>query len=171
MKPKEEITSDQSSPSGVGELNNNTTATIITMNHTDIGDCDDLSDDGDSNDSQFDDTDLIASACQDEITAQLAAAGKFTVSKSNTCMYTLEHVYDDFLSDHDQPVRCGCETCPEFVHASKLLNELTAREIERGKTKQYDFLSNYIFISTRHFQFKRPNVSQYTSINPQRMSI
>ena len=79
MKPKEEITSDQSSPSGVGELNNNTTATatIITMNHTDIGDCDDLSDDGDSNDSQFDDNDLIASACQDEITAQLAAAGKF----------------------------------------------------------------------------------------------
>ncbi|XP_074600350.1 DNA-binding protein P3A2-like isoform X1 [Brevipalpus obovatus] len=80
MKPKEEITSDQSSPSGVGELNNNTTATIITMNHTDIGDCDDLSDDGDSNDSQFDDTDLIASACQDEITAQLAAAGPIGVA-------------------------------------------------------------------------------------------
>lgn len=63
MKPKEEI----DSPS------NN-----IIMNHTDI-DCDDLSDDGDSNDSNYDDTDLLASACQDEITAQLAAAGKKSV--------------------------------------------------------------------------------------------
>ena len=47
------------------------------LNHTaDVGgDCDDLSDDPDS-DSNFDDNDLIASAFNDEITAQLAAAGK-----------------------------------------------------------------------------------------------
>jgi len=62
MKPKEEI---DSSPT------NN-----IIMNHTEIGDCDNLSDDPDSNDTNFDDNDLLATACQDEITAQLAAAGK-----------------------------------------------------------------------------------------------
>lgn len=38
------------------------------------GDADDLSDDGDS-DNNLDDNDLLAVACQDEITAQLAQAG------------------------------------------------------------------------------------------------
>lgn len=38
------------------------------------GDADDLSDDVDS-DNGLDDSDLLAVACQDEITAQLAAAG------------------------------------------------------------------------------------------------
>ena len=38
------------------------------MNHSDNTDCDDLSDD----DSNFD---LLSSSCQDEVTAQLAAAG------------------------------------------------------------------------------------------------
>lgn len=58
MKPKEESPDNQ-----------------IQMNLTDIADCDELSDDPDSNESNFDDNDLLASACQDEITAQLAAAG------------------------------------------------------------------------------------------------
>ena len=39
------------------------------------GDADDLSDDCDS-DNGLGDSDLLAVACQDEITAQLAAAGK-----------------------------------------------------------------------------------------------
>lgn len=46
-------------------------STSIIMNNSDIGDCDDLSDD----DSNFDDNDLLSSSCQDEVTAQLAAAG------------------------------------------------------------------------------------------------
>ncbi|XP_015787876.1 DNA-binding protein P3A2 isoform X2 [Tetranychus urticae] len=46
------------------------------MNHSDITDCDDLSDD----DSNFDDNDLLSSSCQDEVTAQLAAAGPIGVA-------------------------------------------------------------------------------------------
>ena len=50
------------------------------LNHTaDVGgDSNDLSDDLDF-DTSFDDNDLIASACNDEITAQLAAAGKNSI--------------------------------------------------------------------------------------------
>lgn len=53
-----------------------------TMNHSDGGggnnDIDDLSDDPSSPESDdFNDSDLLASASQDEVTAQLAAAGKF----------------------------------------------------------------------------------------------
>lgn len=71
MKPKDEDIEDEEEMSVTTNNNNN------NMNHADIvsGDCDDLSDDPDS-DSDFTDQDLIASACQDEITAQLAAAGK-----------------------------------------------------------------------------------------------
>lgn len=44
------------------------------------GDADDLSDDCDS-DTGMDENDLLAVACQDEITAQLAAAGEcFAIS-------------------------------------------------------------------------------------------
>lgn len=53
MKPKEEV-----------------------LNHSELSnDPDDLSDNSSSSDD-FDDQDLLNSACQDEITAQLAAAGK-----------------------------------------------------------------------------------------------
>ena len=45
------------------------------------GDADDLSDDCDS-DNGMDDSDLLAVACQDEITAQLAAAGMFAFFSS-----------------------------------------------------------------------------------------
>lgn len=41
------------------------------------GDADDLSDDNDSD--NLEDNDLLAVACQDEITAQLAAAGMFKI--------------------------------------------------------------------------------------------
>lgn len=49
-----------------------------TMNHSDGGggDMDDLSDDSSSPESDnFDDSDLLSSTAQDEVTAQLAAAG------------------------------------------------------------------------------------------------
>ena len=48
------------------------------MNHSDGGgDIDDLSDDPSSPDSDnFDDSDLLSSTVHDEVTAQLAAAGK-----------------------------------------------------------------------------------------------
>lgn len=54
-----------------------------TMNHSDGGggDMDDLSDDSSSPESDnFDDSDLLSSTAQDEVTAQLAAAGKLIVS-------------------------------------------------------------------------------------------
>lgn len=55
-------------------------STSANLNHGDpIGDCDDLSDDPDS-DSNFDDSDLLANACNDDITAQLAAAGPIGVA-------------------------------------------------------------------------------------------
>jgi hypothetical protein len=44
------------------------------MNHDGV-DADDLSDDTSMNDSDYDDSDLLASTMQDEVTAQLAAAG------------------------------------------------------------------------------------------------
>ena len=67
MKPKEEVIEDDQM------------STSVTMvNHTEVtnNDCDDLSDDPDSGDSNYDDTDLLANACHDDITAQLAAAGE-----------------------------------------------------------------------------------------------
>ncbi|RWS28984.1 DNA-binding protein erect wing-like protein [Leptotrombidium deliense] len=69
MKPKEETI--DASPT-----------TNVTANHSEMisGDVDDLSDDPDSGESNFDDTDLLAHACQDEITAQLAAAGPIGVA-------------------------------------------------------------------------------------------
>ena len=47
------------------------------MNHSDGGDADDLSDDPSSPESaSFDDGDLLSGDVHDDITAQLAAAGK-----------------------------------------------------------------------------------------------
>lgn len=66
MKPKEDHVAS----------NTVTLTTAVDMNHADVGDIDDLSDDCDSpDDDNFDDRDLLAVACQDEVTAQLAAAG------------------------------------------------------------------------------------------------
>ncbi|KAI1285970.1 DNA-binding protein P3A2 [Halotydeus destructor] len=71
MKPKDETDMED---------NDEDMSMAANLNHTaDVGDCDDLSDDPDS-DSNFDDADLIASACQDEVTAQLAAAGPIGVA-------------------------------------------------------------------------------------------
>lgn len=69
MKQKEEAEEDEMSTSG-------------NLNHThDVNaDCDDLSDDPDSGESNFDDSELLADACNDEITAQLAAAGPVGVA-------------------------------------------------------------------------------------------
>lgn len=76
MKPKEEVIEDED-------------MSTTNMNHTEItnNDCDDLSDDPDSGDSTYDDTDLLANACHDDITAQLAAAGKldlYSALRSNS---------------------------------------------------------------------------------------
>ena len=70
MKPKEEVEEDESM------------STSANLNHTDVAnaDCDDLSDDPDSGDSMYDDADLLSGACQDDITAQLAAAGPIGVA-------------------------------------------------------------------------------------------
>lgn len=70
MKPKEEVEEDESM------------STSANLNHTDVAnaDCDDLSDDPESGDSTYDDTDLLSGACQDDITAQLAAAGPIGVA-------------------------------------------------------------------------------------------
>jgi len=69
MKQKEEPEEDESM------------STSGNLNHTDVNaDCDDLSDDPDSGESNFDDSELLANACNDEITAQLAAAGPVGVA-------------------------------------------------------------------------------------------
>lgn len=70
MKPKEEVDPDESMSTSIV---NHAGADAMNV------DCDDLSDDPDSGDSNFDDTDLLANACNDDITAQLAAAGMFHI--------------------------------------------------------------------------------------------
>jgi len=70
MKPEED---DSSVRSSSPNMNNSLIQNDLN------GDADDLSDDGDS-DNNLDDTDLLAVACQDEITAQLAAAGPIGVA-------------------------------------------------------------------------------------------
>lgn len=67
MKPEDDDSSVRSSPTN---MHNSLIANDMN------GDADDLSDDCDS-DNGMDDSDLLAVACQDEITAQLAAAGRF----------------------------------------------------------------------------------------------
>lgn len=87
MKPKEE------------EIDDESISVTTNMNHTEVvsGDCDDLSDDPDS-DSNYDDTDLIANACHDEVTAQLAAAGKISgMAKATTASRSLTYFIP---SDH-----------------------------------------------------------------------
>lgn len=66
MKPEDDDSSVRSSPT-----NMHNSLIPNDMN----GDADDLSDDCDS-DTGMDENDLLAVACQDEITAQLAAAGE-----------------------------------------------------------------------------------------------